>query len=209
MRTDKFFLYRIIHRGNLKILFEENEIKSRKFSSNKNYISIGEKELISLRGTKEIPIKPFGAIEEYVSFYFGLRSPMLYCIKNGYSGAIKRPMKEIIYLVTSIETLQDYKCDFVFTDGHAYTELSAFYNNLTDLENIDWKTVQSTSWSDTQNDPDKKRRKQAECLIHKKLSLETIKTIAVFNKECSDYIREILKENNSQIPIIIKPEWYY
>lgn len=37
-------------------------------------------------------------------------------------------------------------------------------NLLADLERLDWNAIRSRHWADTPEDPDRKRRKQAEFL---------------------------------------------
>ena len=41
-----------------------------------------------------------------------------------------------------------------------------FFDDLKDLDKIDWDLMQSRYWNDTNDDPDRKRRRQAEFLVH-------------------------------------------
>ena len=54
------------------------------------------------------------------------------------------------------------KAGFVFTDGHAIMQLSKFYDDLGYLTEIDWDIMEEKYWRDTIEDPDRKRRRQAE-----------------------------------------------
>lgn len=202
------FIYRIIHRDNLRILIEEDKICAPNFVTNPNYISIGETELITQRGSKEIKIEPFGVMRDYISFYFGTCSPMLYCIKNGYD-VQQRPQKEIIYLISTLEKLKELNCRFIFTDGHSFAAYTQFFNDVQYLNQIDWKAVNARQWNNTEADPDRKRRKEAECLVFREMPFSAITGIAVYNQESYDYIVDVLQRNNVKIPVTIETSWYY
>ena len=202
------FIYRIIHRNNLQILIEENKICSPNAGINPNYISIGETDLIRQRGSKRIIIEPYGVMRDYISFYFGTRSPMLYCIKNGFD-VERRPQNEIIYLISSLEKLTELNCRFVFTDGHSFAAYTQFFNDMHYLNQIDWNAVNARQWNNTESDPDRKRRKEAECLVFREMPFSAITGIAVYNQESYDYITNVLQRNNLIIPVTIETSWYY
>ena len=107
------YIYRIIHKENLQILIDEGKLVAPNFATNKKYISIGETELIKQRGNKPIRIDPFGTMRDYISFYFGVRSPMLYCIWKGFD-VEQRSQEDIIYLVSTIQKLQELNASFVY-----------------------------------------------------------------------------------------------
>jgi len=202
------YIYRIVHRNNLQIIIEDGKIAAPSRAVNSNYIPIGETELIRQRGSKNITIEPFGEMTDYISFYFGVRSPMLYCIYHGFD-VQQRPQNEIIYLVSSIETLELHGCKYVFTDGHSFAAISRFFNDKDNLGEVDWNAVRLKRWNNTPDDPDRKRRKEAECLVYQEMPFEAIIGIGVYNQESFDYISNILSVNNISVPVRIKPEWYY
>lgn len=201
-------IYRIVHRDNLPIILEDKCLFAPNFGNSKEYISIGEEELIVHRDEIVVPVKPFGVLRDYVAFYFGVRSPMLYCIKNGFN-VKKRPQEEIIYLVSSVQRIEKSNNQFVFTDGHAYAAFSMFFNNKNDLNQVDWNVVNSVRWNNTDSDSDRKRRKQAEFFVHKSVNLKSIIGVAVYNEESFDYVSNIISTFNSPLDIKILPAWYY
>ena len=202
------YIFRIIHRENLQILIDDNKLVAPNMGKNENYISIGETELIRQRGDKPITIKPYGTMRDYISFYFGVRSPMLYCIWKGFD-VKKRPQKDIIYLVSTIEKLKELNVPFIFTDGHSFAAYTQFFNDTRFLTQIDWKAINLVRWNNTQEDPDRKRRKEAECLVYEQLPFESIISIIVYNQESYDYISSVLKKNKLSVLVKIKPEYYY
>jgi len=201
-------LYRIIHRDNLSLILNDQKIFAPNFGKSPKYIPIGETELIKERADLKILIEPGGTIKDYVAFYFGVRSPMLYCIKNGFD-VTRKPQNEIIYLISSMEKLIELKKKFVYTDGHAFAAFTMFFNNIRDLNQIDWNAVNLVRWNNTETDPDRKRRKQAECFVHKEIPIKAINGIVVYNQECFDYISKVLKKHKTKLPIRIEPSWYY
>lgn len=207
-KPKRTYIYRIIHRDNLEIVLRDKKIYAPNFGKDKNYIPIGETELIKQRSALAIPKSPGGTIEDYISFYFCVRSPMLYCIKHGFD-VNQRPQNEIIYLVSSIEKLVELNKKFVFTDGHAYAAFTYFSSGINKINQLDWEVIKSNRCNNTESDSDRKRRKQAECFVHKYIELKAIHSIGVYNQECYDYIRGALKNYNSEIPVKIIPEWYY
>lgn len=201
-------IYRIVHRENLNLILGNKKIFAPNYGKSSKYIPIGETELIIERANLQIFKKPGGTIKDYVAFYFGIRSPMLYCIKNGFD-VTRKPQNEIIYLVSSMEKLLEFKRKFVFTDGHAFAAFTMFFNNVKDIDQIDWNAVNLVRWNNTETDPDRKRRKQAECFVYKDIPLEAISEIVVYNQECFDYISKVLKKHKTKLPTRIEPSWYY
>lgn len=201
-------IFKIIHRDNLALLLKTGKIIAASFMKETNYKSIAEGGLLKLRSNKKIPISPDGILKDYVGFYFGTRSPMLFAIWKG-AGVKKRPQEEIIYLESSLEKLKKYQLKYVFTDGHAYSATTKFYNRKKDLKKLDWSTINSNYWRNSSQDSDRKRRKQAECLIHNLIPMLAIQAISVYNKSTHDYIKKVLRMNKSKIPIFIRPNLYY
>jgi hypothetical protein len=178
-------------------------------TKDENYINIGDQTLIESRNRRQIPVNPGGYFEDYVAFYFGNRPPMLYNIQKGFKNATKRNPCEIVYLVTTLSTVKQAGLSFVFTDGHAYHNFTQFFNQENDLKHVDWNAVNLKRWDETEDDPDRKRRKQAECLIYKELPLKLIKAIIVYDETAKSKILSIFKQYDFDCDVLIKPKWYY
>ncbi|MEA3448984.1 MAG: DUF4433 domain-containing protein [Bacteroidota bacterium] len=207
---DNIYLFRLIHVDNLKHMLSKGVLTCPKhFIKDKNYVNIGDQTLIKSRNKKRIPVKPGGYFDDYVAFYFGSRPPMLYEIQNGFNNVTKRHPREIIYIVTDFYTVKDAGLSFVITDGHAYHNFTRFFNNDTGLKYVDWNAVKLKRWNDTEEDPDRKRRKQAECLIYRELSLELIKAFIVYDEVEKDKILTIFEQIGLKHNVFIKPQWYY
>src|SRR5690606_735437 len=86
---------------------------------------------------------------EYIPFYFGTRTPMLYVVQKGFNMVTPTPASKIVYCVSSVQKIIDKQLDFVFTDGHAVDRFTSQYT-MEDLPNIetiiDWKAVNEKYW---------------------------------------------------------------
>lgn len=116
---------------------------------------------------------------------------------------------KVIHLVASAETIRDAELGFVFTDGHAVMAMSSFYDDLADLDRIDWAVMESKFWNDTLEDGDRKRRRQAEFLVHQYLPWDQIHAIGVLNTTAKAEVEAIIIEQSHQPPVIIRRTWYY
>ncbi len=209
-RPDTIYLYRITHIDNLDFILKSKMICCpNSKNSDSNFIGIGDSSLIQSRKSKQIPIAPNGDFSDYVAFYFGARSPMLYNIQNGYNNVTKRKPEDIVYLITNFETVKENKSEFVFTDGHGYHNFSQFFNQEIDLKEVDWKMVNLIRWNDTEDDPDRKRKKQAEFLIHNEVPISMIGVIVVYNEDVKTNILTKLADNNIECNVVVKSKLYY
>lgn len=209
-KPDRIYLYRIIHIDNLDFILKSGKLTCPNSPDcDPNYIGIGDATLISSRSSRQISIEPNGNFTDYVAFYFGVRSPMLHLIQYGYKGVIKRNPDTIIYLVTTFENVKKSESQYVFSDGHGYNFLSQFFNTEDGLEEVDWDTVNLKRWNDTEDDPDRKRRKQAEFLVYRELPLSTIVGIGVYNEAVKTNILTKFTSYNFTCNIFVKPNWYY
>lgn len=207
---NKIYLYRIIHLDNLEYILDLGKLTCPNHEyKDINYIGIGDNTLIQSRSSKQISLEPFGTFADYVSFYFSKRSPMLYNIFHGYSGVIQRRQEEIIYLVTNYQKVICCGCKYVYFDGHGYHHLSGCYNNESGLIEIDWDIIYSKYWMETEADPDRKRRKQAELLIYREMKINNLIGIGVFNEDVREKISLLLEKKHLNLDCKIKPEWYY
>lgn len=136
---------------------------------------------------------------------------MLYAIHKGFVDGYNRGQSEIVHLVSSAEAVEeDDDLRWVFTDGHAeMAPLTDFYNDLEDLDKIDWDVMGSTYWNDTDDDPDRKRRRQAEFLVHDFFPWKLIASIGVYGHATMEHVQQILKKSKHKPEVHIKGAWYY
>ena len=96
-----------------------------------------------------------------------------------------------------------------FTNGHAVEGVTEFYDKLSDLDKIDWEVIRSWSWKNTLADLDRKRRKQAEFLVHSRVPFEFISRIGVVNRAKAELVAQALRGGVHQPNVTTEPDWYY
>lgn len=122
-----------------------------------------------------------GTLADYVPFSFAPRSPMLYVIHRGGVAGYQGGQAEVVHMVTSIERVVARCSSFVITDGHAATPLSKAYASLAGLDTVDWSIMAQAMWRDTDEDGDRKRRRQAEFLAQTSVPLGTVVLVGARN----------------------------
>lgn len=150
-----------------------------------------------------------GVLADYVPFYFTNRSPMLFAIHKdavvGYDGG----QSSVIYLVSSVEMVAATEMSWCFTDGHADEEVSDFHDRLEELDQVDWNLMRDWSWHNKLSDPDRKRRKQAEFLVHQRFPWQHVAQISVINQAMAARVKALIQANDHQPCVTIEANWYY
>lgn len=205
-------VFRIVHVDNVEYLLTHGMFQRHHPQADPNYINIGDSSLIAQRNDYPVGINPpNGHLGEYVPFYFGPLSPMLLNIKTGYRGIVQRPQSEIVYMVCSIDTIVEQCEEWCFTDGHAKNTITAFYNDLEYLGEVDWDVVSERHWRNTEEDFDRMRRKQAEFLVKNYVPVSCISSIVVFNETGKAFVDGIVTRLGLKIPVLVNPnnQFYY
>ena len=173
------------------------------------HTSIAYPKIQDRRAKFPVPLTPNGFVHDYVPFYFAPRSPMLYAIHQGVVDGYSKGQENIIYLVSSVESVAASNLRYVFTDGHAIMQLSEYYNQLSDLNQVDWDIMKRQYWNDTIDDGDRKRRRQAEFLVYEMLPLANIHQIVVMDSRAEQIVVEKTCEVGTNIPVRVTRDWYY
>ena len=156
------------------------------------------------RERTKIPVGAGGYLHDYVPFYFAPRSPMLYvlCMQQ-------ISQDDIVYLMTNTGVIQKQCPAFVFTDAHAIRRLTNFYTDLEDLNQIDWDIMRAPVWADTDDDPNRKARRQAEFLVHNKVRLAACLGFAVYSIRTKRKVGEMLQNAGVSLPVAVRRQFYY
>lgn len=176
------YAFRITHIDNIPHVIRCGFVKADSLLRDKNYVSIGDKQVIDLRGER---IVNGYRLNDFIPFYLGPRSPMLYVIQHGYNGVKRVDPKNIVYCVVRLDDLINDGIDCIFTNGHALSALTSYYTkeNLPQIDQIiRYDDVYSSQWN-IEEDIDLKRRKEAELLVNCDLPAQYIKGYVVYNEE--------------------------
>lgn len=207
-------LFRLIHIDNLHLYLTRNGLNAPNFTPNDGleYKTIHHSSIQSRRHEQQVPCYPYGVIHDYVPFYFGYLSPMLFSLKadcvQGYSDG----QEPLLYLETSAQTIQSSQLLFCFSDGHGIMKITKWFNDLAQLDKVDWNIVYQRYWAnEPDHDMDRKRRKQAEFLVYQFCSWSLIERIGVINSQTKQQVQDILNQYppNMHRPVEIHKDWYF
>lgn len=206
-------IYRMIHVDNLSICLRRGGLHAPNHTPDDglDYRTIHNVDIQQKRRITRILCGPRGDAHDYVPFYFGPRSPMLFQLHTGWVSGHIEGQEPIIYVVATAQDVQASGAGFVFSDGHGLASFTTWFDDLDDLSEVDWDVVNARIWKDTVDDMDRQRRKQAEFLVHRCCDWALIQEIAVPNDGVKSKVEGVLGcfPPKQRRPVCVRPEWYY
>jgi hypothetical protein len=205
-------IYHFTHARNLpKILHAGGLYCKAELPSDLEVVDISLQDIQEKRRAKRVRCEPGGILHDYVPFLFSTRSPMMFRISKGNVEGRSRDTTNLIYVVSSVERVREAGLAFVFTDGHPIMALSTFYNEVADLDKVDWKVMRMRYWKDTDDDNDRERRRQAEFLVQGTFPWEIVEFLAVKNNDIGRRLQNYLSDEwpDKVKPVKVAPSWYF
>jgi len=204
-------IYHITNIRNLHSILARNELlcDNQGKLHGLDIVEIAYEDLKERRACTPVPVGNDGCLADYVPFYFAPRSPMLFAIHKGCVVGYDEGQTKILHLVSSVEEVVRRSRPFVFTDGHPVMMISQFYTNVDDLKEIDWAIMRARYWADTIEDGDRRRRRQAEFLVHQAFPWDAVREIGVKNEKVKGEVLANLEGADYQPSVVVKPDWYY
>ncbi len=184
------YIYHMTHVDNL------NNILQNGLLSHGNRLvqtDISNQDVNSRRSIRE-PIYN-KSIHSYVPFYFSPRNAMLYS---------KQEIQNHL-VILALDRSLIYQPDSLYTDGNAAANETIFYNDLNQIQNLNWKCIHAKMWTDFQ---DGKRIKMAETLVFNNVETKYIQKIFCKNDQLKQYIERKIK-HNSQIKIEVNQDLFF
>jgi hypothetical protein len=203
---NKIFLFRITHIENISHILQNGITHVSSVNANPNFMPIGDSSLIATRN--DFLLDNGIRLGEYIPFYFGKKTPMLYVVQNGFNRVAPTPAENIVYCVSSVQKIIDMKLDFVFTDGHAVDGFSTQYSakDINQIDTIlDKKAINAKYWKD-ENDLDLKRRKEAEFLVLGDIAIDAVLGFLVSNENAKC---RIIESGADASIVHIKSDYYF
>lgn len=74
---------------------------------------------------------------------------------------------------------------------------------------IDWPLMRSKFWNNTVDDPDRKERRQAECLVHTRVAWSVITEVAAKTPGTASEVQAILAQARMMTKVSVHPDWYF
>jgi hypothetical protein len=136
---------------------------------------------------------------------------MLYAITRGLVSAEAACTEQIVYLMTSTQTLRRAGLTVVASNRHAELEYADLTDNDDDLDGgfIDWLLMTATYWNNTPEDPDRKERRQAECLVHPSVPWHLIGGVVTRTEHARKQVETVLPAAAQQTPVTVSANWYF
>jgi len=202
----KTYLYRMTHIMNIPHVLSHGITHRNSPNANPDFIPIGDKGLITKRDN--FILDNGKRLGEYIPFYFGIRTPMLYVVQKGYNLVTPTSPENIVYCVSSVQNIIENNHDFIFTDGHAFNSLSTQYypKDIPNIDNIIDKNATMAIYWNSDNDLDRKRKKDAEFLVLGDINISAIIGYYVFNENAKNILTGL---GISETYIRVKSEYYF
>ena len=176
-----FYIYHMTHYQNIKSILD-NDLQSHNNDLVEEHIDNAE---VNNRRNRKEPINGKN-LHDYVPFYFNPKNPMLYVNKEN--------QEDIVILAFSRKLFLKNKV--IFTDGNAAVSTTKFFEDLQDLDKLNWNCLHTTYWNDCR---DGKREVMAEILIPNQADINNLIKIYCYNKETKDYILDFNKDLDVEI----------
>ncbi|WP_429168479.1 type II toxin-antitoxin system toxin DNA ADP-ribosyl transferase DarT [Aeromonas rivipollensis] len=208
LNSEKALIFRIVHRDNLPWILTHGLWAGNATEQSDTWVHIGLAELISKRANHPVPLAPFGVLNDYVPFYFTPFSPMLSNIHSG-RGVQQRSNDEILILVSSLHRIAELELAFLFTDSHAYYQWANFYDDLGELNRIDWPILQRRDFKRDPDDLAKFERYQAEALVHQHCPVEALLGVVCYNEVVKTQVEQTMTQLGITRPVYVRSGWYF
>jgi hypothetical protein len=132
---------------------------------------------------------------------------MLFAINKGVVQGYVDGQRPIVYLRSTAEAVRDAGLEWVFTEGHAEIAFTDFFNDLANLNKVDWAVINGRYWNDTNDFPDRKRKRQAEFLVKSFFPFNLVTHIGVYDQAIGEAAAGVLQGQGPGIEI--QRGWYY
>jgi len=185
-----------------------------------DYSNIAYQGAQGTRANKVVPLGPGGVIHDYVPFYFAPRSPMLLTINSGNVHGCAHRQEDIVHFMIKLDDIVKNDLIFVFFNYNATIVIAECFDDLADMDKIDWPLFFETPkidgycmyWKSRLDPPHHARRmetRQAEFLVYESVPLSLVSGIGTYNQAKADQVRDILTTAGVDLPVKAKPVWYY
>jgi hypothetical protein len=133
---------------------------------------------------------------------------MLRNIKAGWNGITRRPISEIVMVVSSLPALAAANIPFLFTDQHASLLTATFFRSLADLPRLDWQLWQARDFQRDPRDLDKLARYQGEALAYQHVPVTALLGLVCYGDDEEQKLAEMLRDTTAPLELFRRPGWF-
>lgn len=184
------YLFHITHRNNLESIAQSGLKPHNQAHADHDPVDISDPS-VNQRRSRHDPVHG-RSLHDYVPLYFRARNPMLYRRSN-----VQEDLA-ILYVHKSVMLIPGA----IFTDGNAASKSTRFFDDLEDLDQLDWECLRAERWSDFD---DGRRRRCAEVLVPRVLPFALVSAIVVQNMDSLTAARAATRLR----AIRVRPDWFF
>ena len=116
----------------------------------------------------------------------------------------------VIYLLTDVDRIIGRNLRFVLTDRNAVSAYARFSDEIDDLSNfVDWPLMEGQWWNNTPTEPDRRSRRMAEFLVHRRVPWEAFIELAARTAEDAARAQASLAKVNADGVVQVRQDWYF
>lgn len=134
---------------------------------------------------------------------------MMYSIKCGNVPDFTGDHHDLVYLASTTQKLVEQGLTLVFTDRNAVLDYTDFGPEASSDHLVDWDLMTATWWYNTTEEPDRKERRMAECLVSPAVPFNCILFVATYSTAQEARVREILVQAGQDVEVGVRPDWYF
>ena len=173
-------------------------------------VEVGNQGIKGARRGRAVTVAPYGVVADYVPFYFAPRSPMMFAIHRGNVPTYQGGCEDLVYLVSTVQRLSEEGLTIVLTDRNASLAVTRFSADVAQLpELVDWPLMSAHFWGNTREDPARKERRMAECLVHGAVPWRAIVGIGAYDQARADRVVSMLGEVGAAAQVDVRRHWYF
>lgn len=211
LRDGRTAAFRVVHLDNLRVYLTRRMLHSATDTPDDGlrWVPTHAADVQSRRARKVVPVGPGGVLLDYVPFHFGARNLFLYNLHTGRVPGYTDGQEPLVTLVVAVEEVLAAGHPCVFYDGHALNALSQCFDDVSALDELDWVAIDGRQFGN--DDLDRKRRKQAEFLVHRAVPWSLVRGVAVCNDAARNRVLEILDHYPDDLhkPVEVMRAWYF
>jgi hypothetical protein len=206
-------IYHIVHVDKLSAIIADQRLHcdSTIVNMNPSGTTIGMGTIKQRRF--ELPVKCYSGamVADFVPFYFCPRSVMLYVIHcaNSPELAYKGGQGPIVHLEADLNSViawaNGVNQSWAFSGSNAGAAYTSFWNDVNQLQQLNWPHIAATQWSQA----DVKEDKQAEFLMYKSFPWHLVERIGVRTLPIHNQVHNALIPAAHKPQVAIMPGWYY
>lgn len=170
----------------------------------------GNPDIKKKRRAQRVPTGPGGVVADYVPFYFAPRSPMMFAIHSGRVSQYTGSTHDLVHLASTVERLRDHGSRVVLSDRNAAMTVAVFSEDPSGWDDlVDWPLMREEMWRSTPDDPERRDRRMAECLVHGAVPWVALTDVYVADRERQEQVSAIVTSCGSAIRVHVRPDWYF